>query len=147
MLIPSQVIMTYVRPSIWLSSMEIGWGILTGLMALVQNAQQAYVIRFFVGLFESGAWPGMMTLLSEYPLCILNRRREPLLTPRKVYWYTPAELTTRMGIYHSARSVGGMMSGALQVAILNTLDGSRGITGWRYANTEYLDPRVNRINT
>ncbi len=65
MLIPSQVIMTYVRPSIWLSSMEIGWGILTGLMALVQNAQQAYVIRFFVGLFESGAWPGMMTLLSE----------------------------------------------------------------------------------
>ncbi len=27
------------------------------------------------------------------------------------------------------------MSGAIQVAILNTLDGSRGIAGWRYAVT------------
>jgi len=66
MLIPSQVIMTYVRPSIWLSSMEIGWGILTGLMALIQNSQQAYVLRFFIGLLESGTWPGMMTLFSEF---------------------------------------------------------------------------------
>lgn len=77
MLIPSQIIMTYVRPSIWLSSMELGWGILTGLLAIVHNANQVYALRFFVGLLEAGCWPGMMTLFSEFlfsssPIIILN---------------------------------------------------------------------------
>lgn len=66
MLIPSQIIMTYVRPSLWLPGLEIGWGIVTGLVALCHNANQVYVIRVFLGLFESSAWPGMMTLFSEF---------------------------------------------------------------------------------
>ena len=65
MLIPSQIILTYVRPSYWLSGLEITWGILTGLLATTHNAQQVYVIRAFLGLCESSAWPGMMTILSE----------------------------------------------------------------------------------
>jgi hypothetical protein len=65
MLIPSQVIMTWVRPSWWLPGLEIGWGIMTGLIALCTNAKQVYVLRVFLGLFESSAWPGMVTLFSE----------------------------------------------------------------------------------
>lgn len=64
MLIPSQVIMTWMRPSWWLPSLEIAWGIMTGLIALCHNAKQVYVLRVFLGLFESSAWPGMMTLFS-----------------------------------------------------------------------------------
>lgn len=66
MLIPSQVIMTWVRPSWWLPGLEIGWGVMTGLIAICQNAKQVYVLRVFLGLFESSAWPGMMTLFSEW---------------------------------------------------------------------------------
>lgn len=66
MLIPSQIIITYVRPSYWLPGLEIGWGVITGLIALTQNAHQVYVLRVFLGLFESSAWPGMMTLFSQY---------------------------------------------------------------------------------
>lgn len=65
MLIPSQVIMTWVRPSWWLPGLEIGWGIMTGLIALCTNAKQVYVLRVFLGLFESSAWPGMVTLFSK----------------------------------------------------------------------------------
>lgn len=65
MLIPSQIILTYVRPSYWLSGLEITWGILTGLIATTHSANQVYAIRFFLGLCESSAWPGMMTLFSE----------------------------------------------------------------------------------
>lgn len=65
MLIPSQVIMTWVRPSWWLPGLEIGWGIITGLIAICHNANQVYVLRVFLGLFESSAWPGMMTLFSK----------------------------------------------------------------------------------
>ncbi|KAI7534525.1 hypothetical protein KC317_g18929, partial [Hortaea werneckii] len=31
MLVPSQIIMTWVRPSLWLPGLEICWGVLTGL--------------------------------------------------------------------------------------------------------------------
>lgn len=112
MLIPSQVIMTYVRPSYWLSGLEICWGIITGLIATTHSAKQIYVLRAFLGLCESSAWPGMMLIL--------------------MHWYTPGELAKRMGFYHSCQGIGGMLSGALQVAIINTLEGAGGIAGWRW---------------
>lgn len=65
MLIPSQIILTYVRPSYWLPGLEIIWGVLTGLIAMATNAKQVYVLRVFLGLCESSAWPGMMTLFSK----------------------------------------------------------------------------------
>lgn len=72
MLIPSQIIMTYVRPSYWLPGLEIIWGMLTGLIAMTSNAKQIYVIRVFLGLCESSAWPGMMTLFSTLKFCPKN---------------------------------------------------------------------------
>lgn len=64
MLIPSQVIITYVRPSYWLPGLEIGWGFVTALIALARDARHVYILRVLLGLFESSAWPGMMTLFS-----------------------------------------------------------------------------------
>lgn len=37
-----------------------------------------------------------------------------------------------MGFYHSCQAIGSMMSGALQTAILETVDGAHGIAGWRW---------------
>ncbi|KAB8237126.1 hypothetical protein ETB97_010302 [Aspergillus alliaceus] len=119
MLIPSQVILTYVRPSLWLPGLEIAWGVLTGLIAMTKNAKQIYVLRVFLGLCESSAWPGMITLFSESQQVI-------------VYWYTPTELAKRMGFYHSCQAAGQMMSGALQTAITNTMEGHHGLAGWRW---------------
>ncbi|KAF5366767.1 hypothetical protein D9758_006492 [Tetrapyrgos nigripes] len=112
MLIPSQVIMTYVRPSLWLPGLEIVWGVLTGLVATSSNASQIYALRTFIGLAESSAWPGMMTLF--------------------MHWYTPTELAKRMGFYHSCQAIGGMMANALQTAMHEGLDGAQGLAGWRW---------------
>ncbi|KAJ5083447.1 allantoate permease [Penicillium angulare] len=112
MLIPSQIILTYVRPSLWLPGLEILWGLFTGLIAMTTSAKQVYGLRVVLGLCESSSWPGMMTLL--------------------MYWYTPTELAKRMGFYHSCQAVGQMMSGAIQAAITNTLDGHNGLAGWRW---------------
>lgn len=132
MLIPSQVIMTWVRPSWWLPGLEIAWGVMTGLIALCQNAKQVYVLRVFLGLFESSAWPGMMTLFSKWPLVEVLAPVNTRADQKVVYWYTPNELAKRMGFYHSCQSIGSMMSGALQTAMLETLDGAHGIAGWRW---------------
>lgn len=64
MLIPSQIIMTYVRPSWWLPSLEVIWGIITGLVAMATSAKQVYILRVFLGLCESAAYPSMITLFS-----------------------------------------------------------------------------------
>ncbi|KAK7214696.1 hypothetical protein V2G26_002699 [Clonostachys chloroleuca] len=112
MLIPSQIILTYVRPSFWLPGLEIAWGIITGLMAVTKHANHVYALRVLLGLFESSAWPGMVTLL--------------------MYWYTPTELAKRIGFYHSCQALGSMMSGAMQAAITETMDGRHGIAGWRW---------------
>lgn len=128
MLIPSQAIMTYVRPSYWLTGLEITWGVITGLMALTKNAKQVYVLRVFLGLCESSAWPGMMTLL--------------------MHWYTPMELAKRMGFYQSCQTLGYMMSGALQAAIIATLEG-KGLSGWRwlFVISKHLDARSTGIKS
>ncbi|GJN66307.1 allantoate permease [Purpureocillium lilacinum] len=112
MLIPSQIILTYVRPSWWLPSLEVIWGVITGLMAITTNATQVYILRVFLGLCESAAYPGMITLF--------------------MYWYTPIEMAKRIGFYHSCQAIGQMMSGAMQAAIVNTLGGRYGLTGWRW---------------
>jgi hypothetical protein len=49
-----------------------------------------------------------------------------------MHWYTPTELAKRMGFYHSCQALGNMLSGALQAAIMSTLDGSSGLVGWRW---------------
>lgn len=112
MLVPSQIIMTHVRPSLWLPGLEVVWGVMTGLIATCHNASQIYALRAFLGLCESSAWPGMMTLLMN--------------------WYTPTELAKRMGFYHSCQAIGSMMSNALQTAMHETLDGTAGLAGWRW---------------
>jgi len=127
MLIPSQIILTYVRPSLWLPGLELAWGLMTGLIAMTHNAKQVYALRFFLGLCESSAWPGMMTLFSM--LCLVAFPAS--LADIAVHWYTPTELAKRMGFYQSCQAIGSMMSGALQVAIINTLEGHSSLAGWR----------------
>lgn len=56
---------TWFRPSIWLSSLELVWGALTFGLAGVKNHKQVYVLRAFIGVAESSAYPGAVALLSK----------------------------------------------------------------------------------
>lgn len=61
--IPSNLILTRVRPSIWIPACEVTWATLTILLAKCNNAQQIYVLRFFIGLAESTFYPGMQYII------------------------------------------------------------------------------------
>lgn len=137
MLIPSQIIITYVRPSLWLPSLEVVWGVITGLFAITKNAKQVYILRVFLGLCESTAYPGMITLFST---CALIKSDIPRLTT-VVSWYTPLEMAKRIGFYHSCQAIGQIISGAMQAAIVKSLEGRHGLSGWRYATTLHLRGR------
>lgn len=61
--VPSNYIMKrFVRPSIWLGTLLLCWGLFTIGFAGVQNYAQIVVLRFFIGVFEAGFFPGSSTL-------------------------------------------------------------------------------------
>ncbi|GFZ44834.1 hypothetical protein JCM24511_02560 [Saitozyma sp. JCM 24511] len=111
-IIPSQIMITWFRPALYLSSLELIWGVLTFCYAATHNASQVYAIRALVGIAESSAYPGAITLLMS--------------------WYTPTELAKRVGFYSASQAMGGLMASALQSAIYKTLNGAHGIAGWRW---------------
>ena len=111
-MVPSVLIMMRVRPSIWLPSLELVWGILTGCMAIANTPAPMYAIRFFIGVCEASAWPGTTVLLLS--------------------WYTPKEIATRQAIYMAASYTGSMFTFAMQSAIHSTLNNRGGLPGWRW---------------
>ncbi|KAF4778835.1 major facilitator superfamily transporter [Colletotrichum scovillei] len=109
--IPSNILLTRVRPSIWIPACECTWAVLTILMIKCTNVTQLYVLRFFIGLAESTFYPGMQYIIG----C----------------WYRKDELAKRSCLFHSAGSIGSMFSGYLMAAVYN-LSGVHGWKGWQW---------------
>ncbi|PCD26439.1 hypothetical protein AU210_012867 [Fusarium oxysporum f. sp. radicis-cucumerinum] len=110
--IPSNLLLTRVSPRWVIPSLEVGWGIATICTSAVQSYRSLYVLRFFVGFFESGFYPGIHYMLGS--------------------WYTPREIGKRAMLFWLAGSVGSMFSGFLQGAAYTNLNGVHGRAGWRW---------------
>lgn len=110
-MIPSQIILSKVRPSIWIPSCEVAWTILTFILATATTSNQVIAIRFLIGLAESIFYPAAHFVLGS--------------------WYKPEELAKRAGIIYAVGSAAGMFSGYLQIAVLS-LDGVGGKSGWQW---------------
>lgn len=110
--IPSQYAINRIRPSIWLPTMELIYGALVMAMAGAKNVTTIYVLRFFIGLFESTAYIGIMTILSNF--------------------YLPDELGKRTCIFQTSSSAGQMFSGYLQTGLYSGMNGKHGLAAWRW---------------
>ncbi|TVY84707.1 Pantothenate transporter liz1 [Lachnellula suecica] len=110
--LPSQVILTKVRPSVWIPSCELVWTILTFCLAAASTSNQVIAIRFLVGLVESIFYPAAHFLIGS--------------------WYKPSELGKRAGIFHASSAAAAMFSGYLQAAVYTGLNGTLGKAGWQW---------------
>ncbi|KUJ08112.1 allantoate permease, partial [Mollisia scopiformis] len=110
--IPSNLLLTRVSPRWVIPALEVGWGLATICTSTVKSYQALYALRFLVGLFESGFYPGIHYLLGS--------------------WYTPQEIGKRAMIFWLAGSMGTLFSGFLQAAAYTNLDGVDGHSGWRW---------------
>ncbi|KAI1371559.1 MFS general substrate transporter [Hypoxylon crocopeplum] len=111
-IVPAQIIQTRVRPSVFLPICEIVWGALTLAVYKAPNARTVYGLRFFLGVFESTSWPGLVSLIFN--------------------WYTPKELGKRLAIFGVSGVAGNMFLGILQAAFYRNLDGVNGLEGWQW---------------
>ncbi|KAK7731469.1 hypothetical protein SLS57_001408 [Botryosphaeria dothidea] len=111
--VPSQMIqLKYVRPSVWIPSCELAWSVLVMVMASAKDIQTLYVLRFFIGLLESCAFPGYAAILGS--------------------WYGPSQLAKRMALFEQSSGIAGMFSGYLQAGLYTGLNGTAGLAGWRW---------------
>lgn len=110
--LPSQLILSKVRPSIWIPYCELVWSILTLSLAAATTSNQVIAIRFLVGLAESIFYPAAHFLLGS--------------------WYKPSELGKRACIFHASSAAAGIFSGYLQAAVYKGLNGTAGKAGWQW---------------
>ncbi|KAF1953933.1 pantothenate transporter [Byssothecium circinans] len=109
--LPSNVILTRFRPSIWIPTMEVTWSVLTFCLSRANTAKQIYVLRFFIGLAESTFYPGMQYIIGS--------------------WYKRDELAKRSCIFHTSGAIATMFSGYLMAGVYK-LGGKGGFAGWQW---------------
>ncbi|KAI1823062.1 MFS general substrate transporter [Xylaria intraflava] len=109
--VPSNILLKRLSPRIWLSGCMLGFGIVSVLQGLTQNYSGLLATRFFLGLFETGMFPGCFYLISM--------------------WYKKAEAQKRYSLFFSSTSLAGAFGGLLASAI-GKLNGVRGYLGWRW---------------
>ncbi|PSK42039.1 hypothetical protein B9Z65_3953 [Elsinoe australis] len=109
--IPSNIALTRIRPALWIPTLELIWTLLTFGLSRCDKAWQIYVLRFFIGLAESGFYPGMQYVIGS--------------------WYRSDELAKRSCIFHTSAAIASMFSGYLMAGVYN-LEGRGGFRGWQW---------------
>ncbi|KAK5658150.1 hypothetical protein OQA88_2123 [Cercophora sp. LCS_1] len=109
--IPSNLLLTRIRPSIYIPALQIIWTGLTMCTASVKNTTQLYALRFLIGLFEAGYYPGLQYMIGS--------------------WYRKDEMAKRACILNASGSAAMMFSGFLMAA-LTRMNGKGGLAGWKW---------------
>ncbi|RKL19161.1 hypothetical protein BFJ68_g3436 [Fusarium oxysporum] len=100
--IPANMVVTRVRPSIWMASCMTVWAIISGLTALSRNYTGLLLTRFFLGITEAPYYPGALYILARF--------------------YTRKELATRISILYTGNILATAFAGLIALGIFE-MDG------------------------
>ncbi|KAJ8588252.1 MFS general substrate transporter [Rhizopogon salebrosus TDB-379] len=109
--VPSNIALKLFKPSRWIPTIMIAWGLVMTLMCLVNSFQSLVIARLCLGLAEAGLFPGV-----NYYIC---------------HWYPRSERSKRIAIFLSAATIAGAFGGLLAYAIEN-MEGVGGLHGWQW---------------
>ncbi|KAK1573152.1 major facilitator superfamily domain-containing protein [Colletotrichum navitas] len=104
--IPSNMILPYVRPSLYLPCCAIFWSGVYALMAGFKSYNGLVACRVVLGLCEASLLPGAIYVMSS--------------------WYTRKEIALRTAVLYQA------YSGLIATGVYEGLEGSRGMAGWQW---------------
>ncbi|GAB7366719.1 hypothetical protein MBLNU230_g0676t1 [Neophaeotheca triangularis] len=119
MQLPSNLLISRVRPSWYLGGVMLIWGAVCTSTAAVNSFTGLLVVRVFLGVTEAPFFPGVIFLMSS--------------------WYTRNELTKRIAWFYGGVALANMFSGLIAAAVLSDpssggigLEGRAGLAGWRW---------------
>jgi len=109
--VPANVILERIGARRWVFFIVAVWGMLSASNALVQTSISFYVVRFLLGVAESGFVPGMFLYLT--------------------YWFPRGHLARYTAYFMIANPLSFVIGGPLSSLILR-MDGLAGLHGWQW---------------
>ncbi|OJJ54331.1 hypothetical protein ASPSYDRAFT_1162467 [Aspergillus sydowii CBS 593.65] len=112
MQLPSALLMTKMRPSLYLPCCIIIWAIVSGCTSAVTSPAGLLVLRFVLGIVEAPFFPGAIFYLSA--------------------WYTKRELGVRMALLICGLLLSNAFAGLISAGILSGMAGVGNLAAWRW---------------
>ena len=109
--LPSNVMMEKYGAKVWLTRIMISWGIVSFLMAFVQNEMMFYVLRFLLGAAEAGFFPAVIFYFAR--------------------WVPAGQRGKATAIFIAGSSVAAALSGPI-AGLLLSLHDVLGLRGWQW---------------
>lgn len=110
--VPSNILLKKYGARAWIARIMISWGIISSLMMFTRTEWAFYGMRFLLGIAEAGFFPGIIYYLT--------------------LWYPSRLRSTRTALFVSAIAVSGVLGNPISGAIMDTLSGKAGLTGWQW---------------
>lgn len=109
--VPSNLILVRLGARRWIVVLMVTWGIISSSLVFVSTPRSFYILRFCLGLAESGFFPGIVLYLSN--------------------WF-PIEARARaLAWFMTAQPVSGIIGGPVSGALLG-LHARGGLAGWQW---------------
>ncbi|EFQ87463.1 hypothetical protein P3342_002454 [Pyrenophora teres f. teres] len=109
--LPCNIVLKRTTPKFWLPTLTLAWGVVATLMGVIHNREGFFAVRFFLGVAESGLFPGVVYYLSM--------------------WYKRNERQYRISLFFSCASLAGAFGGILAYGIAH-MRNVGGYAGWRW---------------
>ncbi|MEO7953751.1 MAG: MFS transporter [Polaromonas sp.] len=110
--VPSNLLLQKIGAKKTIMRITIGWGLTSIAMMFVKTSGMFYFLRFLLGVFEAGFYPGIILYLT--------------------FWFPNDRRAKAFGMFMSASAFAGVIGGPLAGAIMTNLNGVNGWTGWQW---------------
>ncbi|KAK5992601.1 MFS transporter prlL [Cladobotryum mycophilum] len=109
--VPSNILLKKLRPSRWLAFLMFCWGAITMSMGGTHSFATVTAVRFLLGVFEAGLFPGLIYYLT--------------------FWYKHDERSVRVAFILASATLAGAFGGAIAYGV-GHMNGAAGIPAWRW---------------
>jgi MFS family permease len=110
--IPCNLVLQKVGAKRWLGPIMVVWGIVSACQMLVRSEAGLYVIRFVLGVSESGFFPGVILYLT--------------------FWFPRKYRAQMVAAFMTAVPISGIMGGPISGWILQFMNGAGGLRAWQW---------------
>lgn len=110
--VPATLLQQRIGAKRMISAIVIGWSLTSLAMMTVHSEPLFYLLRFLLGVFEAGFYPGVIVYMDQ--------------------WFPRQRKTRNFSIFHSAAILSPLVIGMTGGAIMHHLDGVAALAGWRW---------------
>ena len=109
--VPSNIAMYHFGARRWLARIMVTWGLAAAATAFAVGPMSFYTLRFLLGVFEAGFFPGVIWYIS--------------------IWFPPQHRTRVLALFMAATPISSLVGGPISASLLQ-MDGFLGLGGWQW---------------